>query len=457
MKKMLALNLTLLMTLSLSGFAQAKMSDERPCKVKKVSTSVKKSVQKKLDKNHYFTTNGIEVILKNSKINNLVGFEIFLKGGSRNLTKENAGIEKLLLNTMTQESKEFPKDKLNNELSKIGANIAINSFFDYSTISLKSIDKYFDRSLYIFQSLINKPLLSEKETELQKGKMETAIKGSIDDPDEYVWKLVNKSFLANHPYANDFSGELDTVKNIKNTDLKNYLAKNIVGSKLMIVVTGNFKEDIKTKIEKYFGKLKKGTYTYVNAPKVITEKSFVNVENRDIPTAYVAGRFAVPTLRDKDYPATYLALKILSSNLHESIRTKRGLSYAVSSGASLRDANAGYVYVTTIKPKECVDLIYQEIDKMKTTLVSKKKLEGAINLYYTQYFIDMEPVIEQATKIGISQVLTGNYNNGYKLLDDFKKVTPEQIKEAMNKYLKNIHFGIIAKKDSINEADFTKM
>lgn len=457
MKKILTLSLSLLMTLSLSDFAQARMKDGRLCKITKPVNNSKKATPQKLDKNHYFTSNGIEVILKNEKINNLVGIEIFLKGGSRNLSKSNAGIEKLLLNTLRQESKEFSKDKLNDELSKIGANIEVNSFFDYSTISLKSIDKYFDRSLYIFQNLINQPLLSEKETELQKGKMETAIKASIDDPDEYVWKLANKSFLANHPYANDFSGELDTVKNIKSSDLKNYLAKNLVGSKLMIVVTGNFKNDIKTKIEKYFGKIKKGTYKYTSAPKIVVEKPFVNVENRDIPTAYVAGRFSIPSLKDKDYPATYLALRILSEKLHESIRTKRGLSYAVYSGSSLRDANAGYIYVTTVKPKECVDLMYEEINKMKTTLVPKKSLEGAINLYYTQYFIDMEPVIEQATKMGISQILTGDYNNGYKLLEDFKKVTPEQIKSAMNNYVKNINFGIIYKKDLINEADYTKM
>lgn len=449
MKKILTLSLSLLMTLTLSDFAQAKTKEVNSFKTNKTV--------KNLDKNHYFTSNGIEVILKNEKINNLVGIEIFLKGGSRNLSKDNAGIEKLLLNTLRQESKEFPKDKLNDELAKIGANIAVNNFFDYSTISLKSIDKYFDRSLYIFQNLINQPLLSEKETELQKGKMETAIKASIDDPDEYVWKLANKSFLENHPYANDFSGELDTVKNIKNTDLKNYLTTNFVGSKLMIVVTGNFKADIKTKIEKYFGKLKKGNYQYTNAPKIMLDKPFVNVENRDIPTAYVAGRFSIPSLKDKDYPATYLALRILSEKLHESIRTKKGLSYAVYSGSSLRDANAGYVYVTTVKPKECVDLMYEEINKMKTTLVPKKSLEGAINLYYTQYFIDMEPVIEQASKIGISQILTGDYNNGYKLLEDFKKVTPEQVKSAMNNYVKNIHFGIIYKKDLINEADYTKM
>lgn len=413
-----------------------------------------KKVEVKKDPNHYFTSNGIEVILKKETTNQIVGLSVFIKGGSRNLTSENAGIEKLLLQAMMQGSKNYPKDKMVTELSKIGAEINSSSFFDYSAISLKTINKYFDKSFDIFQSLINSPLLEEKEVNLEKNKMEQNIKANIDDPDEYVWKLVNSSFLKEHPYSNDFEGTLDSIKNINSKNLKEYLKNNFIGSKMLVVVTGNFDESIKNKLEKAFGKLPKGNYKYTSAPEVKSTKAIINIDDRNIPTAYIAGRFTIPSLRDKDYPATYLALRILSSKLNETVRTKKGLSYAVYSGASLRDANSGYMYVTTTKPKESIGLMFEEVNKLKNQEVSKKELEGVINLYYTEYFIQMEPVLDRANKLAVSQIMTNDYNNGYKLLEEFKKVTPKQIKEVVNKYLKNIHFGIIYKKELIDEKDF---
>ena len=406
---------------------------------------------------HYFMSNGIEVILKKITSNNTIAMKLFVKGGSRNLTEKNAGIEKVLLNSMLEGSKQFPKDKLTLEMAKIGAEYGTDSTFDFSSLYLKSLDLYFDKALNIFQSVINNPLLSPKEIELDKSQILAGIKNQIDDPDDYVWKVLNSTFSAGHPYINDFEGTLETIPAIDRKQLVEYKNNNLVGSKMLIVVAGNYKNTIKKDLEKYFGKIAKGNYQDTPVPLVMSDKSSVIIENRDIPTAYVAARFPVPTIKDADYPATNLALKILSQKLFESVRTKSGLSYAVSSGASLRAANSGYLYVTTIKPKESVALMYKEIENMKKMPVDKKFLEGAINLYYTQYYIGLESNLEQATSLGLNQIISGDYNNSSKLIERFKKVTPSDIQKATEKYIKNIKFAIIYKKDLLNESDYTKL
>lgn len=420
------------------------------------STPVK-SVQASQNVEHYFTSNGIEVILKKNTTNDIIGMKLFLKGGTRNLNEKDAGIEKLLFNSMLQGSKEYPKDKLNIEMAKIGAQFGSDNFFDFSSFSLKSIDTYFDKALNIFQTLINDPLIDKKELELQKNRMTTAIKESIDDPDEYVWKLANKTFSAGHPYANDYDGTLETIPTFTQDELIKYKKANFVGSKMLIVVAGNYKSTIKKDIEKYFGKLPKGDYKSTAVPALNVKNSTVTIEDRDIPTAYVAGRFAVPSLKDSDYPAMYLGLRILSEKFHETVRTKHGLSYAVSAGSSMRATNSGYVYVTTIKPKESIALMDEEINNLKTKPVDAKYLEGVRNLYYTQYFITFEPNLEQANNLGINQLIAGDYSNSYKLIEKFKQVTPEDIMKAAQKYLKNINYGIIYKKSDIDENDFTKI
>lgn len=426
-----------------------------PANSQTTKTSVTTNQEQNIE--HYFTKNGIEVILKKIPTNNIIGMKVFIKGGSRNINDKNAGIEKLLLNTMLQGSKQFPKDKLTLEMAKIGAEYGTDSFFDYSSLTLKSLDLYFDKALNIFQSLINNPLLEQKEIDLQKNQTVTAIKNQIDDPDEYVWKVVNKTFSAGHPYVNEFEGTLDTIPTINKNQLLEYKKNNLIGSKMLIVVAGNYKSTIKKDIEKYFGAIPKGTYKDSAISLINPAKSTLTIENRELPTAYVAARFPVPSIRDTDYPAANLALRILSEKLFETVRTKSGLSYAVSSGSSLRAANSGYLYVTTVKPKESVALIYQEIDKLKTAPIDKKYLEGVINLYYTHYFMGLESNLEQANNLGLNQIISGDYSNSYKMIEKFKKVTPQDIQAAAQKYIKNIQFGIIYKKDLLDETDFTKL
>jgi zinc protease len=457
-KNILSVAVTLLVTfVSTSAFAIGNIQSGPLSAAAKTAVTVKKPAAASQNVEHYFTSNGLEVILKKITTNDIVGLKLFLKGGTRNLSEKNAGIEKLLLNTMIQASKQYPKDKLNIELAKIGAQIGTDSFFDYSTFSLKSLNKYFDKAFNIFQSLINNPLLENNEVDLQKNRMLSAVRHEIDEPDDYVWKLVNRTFSAGHPYLISYEGEPETIPTLSKADLQNYMKENLVASKMLLVIAGNYNKNIKNDIEKYFAKIPRGNYKSTPVQALNVNKSVVTVEDRDIPTAYIAARFTAPNLRSSDYPAMYLALRILSEKFHETVRTKHGLSYAVSAGSSMREANSGYIYVTTVKPKESIELMYQEIDNLKNMTVDQKYLEGVRNLYYTDYFMNLESNFDQAQNLGFNQMFSGDYNNSYKLIEKFKQVKPEDIKAVMNKYVKNLNFGIIYKKDLIDQSLFTRL
>lgn len=449
MKKIVLITSTLILLFNTS-FAQAKETV--------FSNNTKSLVSSKFDNTqNYFTKNGIELITKKITSNDIVGIKLFLKGGSLNINDKNAGIEKVLINTMLQGSKSYPKEILNQESSKYGIQITGESFFDYSVISVKTPSKYLSKAVNILNSIVTEPLLENNELELQKNKTISILKQNIDDPDEYIWKIINKNVSENHPYINDFEGDIETIKNISQNDIKQYYKNNFIGTKLLLVIAGNFDDKNLKSLEKSLSVLPKGNYKDQTVPNLNINSPKVMIDNREIPTAYIAARFPIPNLKDPDYPATYLALRILSEKMYESVRTKHGLSYAVYSGASQRIANSGYIYVTTVKPKESIDLMLKEIDKLKVDLVSKKQLDGVINLYYTQYFLNIESSIEQAGILGTNHIISKDYKNSYTLLEKLKKVTPENIKNVMNKYVKNLRFGIIYKKDLINESDFTKL
>ena len=62
-----------------------------------------------------FDVNGLKVLVKRREGSLTVAAGLFIKGGSRNITAENAGIEALMLDAATEASASFPRGRMRDE------------------------------------------------------------------------------------------------------------------------------------------------------------------------------------------------------------------------------------------------------------------------------------------------------------------------------------------------------
>src|SRR5207253_9042099 len=67
-----------------------------------------------------FDVNGLKVLVTRREGSQTVAAGLFVKGGSRNITASNAGIETLMLDVMTQGSAGYPRERLRAELARTG-------------------------------------------------------------------------------------------------------------------------------------------------------------------------------------------------------------------------------------------------------------------------------------------------------------------------------------------------
>src|SRR2546423_3929186 len=65
-----------------------------------------------------FTVNGLKVLVKQRPSSQTVAVGLFIKGGSRNITAANAGVEALMLDVATEASTSFPRELLRRELAR---------------------------------------------------------------------------------------------------------------------------------------------------------------------------------------------------------------------------------------------------------------------------------------------------------------------------------------------------
>ena len=79
-----------------------------------------------------FEVNGLKVLVKKRAGSPTVAGGLFLRGGSRNITSENAGIESLMLAVATEASANFPRDRMRSQLSRMGTALGSGENYDYS-------------------------------------------------------------------------------------------------------------------------------------------------------------------------------------------------------------------------------------------------------------------------------------------------------------------------------------
>ena len=404
-----------------------------------------------------FEINGLKVIHKRVTANEVISVNLYIKGGSRNITAENAGIENLMLTVARRGGTEkFPKDTLNALLSSMGTTITSNVDFDYSTLSMRCVKPKFDQSWEIFCDIVTEPLFDENETAIYREQLVNQLKQETDNPDSYVRLISNRLLFKNHPYYNKPEGTVESVSKLTSDGLKSYHGKNMVTPKLLMVVIGDISlKELNRKISAGLGSLKRGYYRDVTVPEFPdVDAPELDIVQRDLPTNYIRGLFAVPNLSSSDYPPMYVAISILRNRLFEEVRTKRNLSYAPSSGIAQYAANYGLIYVTAEHPNVTLTVMLDEINRLQTELMPKKEWQDNINVLLTRYYLQLETNSAQANLLARYELVGGGWRNSHKIADLIHRVRPDDVMNVAQKYIKNIHIGVLGGPGEIDRQIF---
>ena len=172
-----------------------------------------------------FIVNGLKVIVKPNRANEIVDVQLYLLGGSLNISEQTQGIEPLIFESALKGSKNYPKEKLNTILDRTAARISTNSGMDYTTMSLHCLNRYFDETWDVFTDIIMNPTFDEHEVELVRDRLLVDIRQRQDDPDSYLRELAVNLFYKEHPYRLDPDGTEASMSKISIEQMKNHLCQ----------------------------------------------------------------------------------------------------------------------------------------------------------------------------------------------------------------------------------------
>ncbi|MFN3419996.1 MAG: M16 family metallopeptidase [Pyrinomonadaceae bacterium] len=402
-----------------------------------------------------FDVGGLKVILKRRPQSATVAGGLFIRGGARNNDAKNAGIERLMLASAIEAGKNFSRETVRRELSWLGSTIGSGVNYDYSVASLATTRQDFDRAFDIFSDVLLSPLFDTKDVERNRELILASLRENSAVPEAAIDSMSDKIIYAGHPYANNPDGTPATIGSFTVADLRAYHKKIMEKSRLLLVFVGDLNpEDLKRKVEQTFGKLPRGQYTEEPIRPLNFSAPGLDVSARTLPTNYVKGIFAAPSLKDPDYYAMRVAIAILQTLVYQEVRGRLQLSYAPDAEMENFAANTANISVSTVDPNRAVQAMLEQIRFLQFRTLRDEVIDEIAAFFLTRYYMGQETSAAQAAELARYELLGGGWRKSFEFIDRVRAVRPDDIRNSAVKYMRNIRFVYIGDPSMIDRRIF---
>jgi zinc protease len=419
-----------------------------------VATSIGYSWPPEDPKAQEIMVDGVKVIFKPS-IKEIISVRLFIKGGTANYPKDQEGIENIALSVATEGgTKTQTKTEFASALEKIGTSISSSSSLDFSEVSMTCVKSFWDPSWKLFAEAMTTPRFDEKEFSIIKERAIAQAKEAEADPDEYLKNKALQNTFSNGNYSKIPTG---TVQSLEKITLQQTIAhyNSILGKQnCFLVVVGNMTEaDLKQKVSAAFKAL--GAGKVAKKEPRFEFKPTANIENREIATNYIRGTMNAPSINEKEGIPMMLAMAILYDRFFLELRTKRSLSYAPSAFYATSAMNNPYVvyYISSTDPKQSLQVMIDEINKVKNQGFSEKELKDMKESYLTNHFLKLETNDSQTMSLGMSEV-AGDWRKAESFMETVEKATIHDLNAVFKKYSSSINWTYLGKESAVSKDDF---
>jgi zinc protease len=417
----------------------------------KGSSATALAAQRQELKTELFEVEGLRVLLRRNRVSEVVAARAFLDGGLAFAGESRAGLERLLLEVAEKASERYPKKVMARELTRLGAYLMCDAQPDFSTFVLRALKKNLAPSLELFLDALVHPALSEEEVALARERRLTTLGSEEQQPDSRIYRLALQAVYGLHPFALNPLGTRGRIAAVQAKELRELHAQTLSRSRMLLVVVGDVERDeLERLVAPAARALPEGRFEPVEISSIPAQPPDVLAEERDLPTVYLEGSFPAPNVRHPDYPALYLGMAMLYDRLFEEIRTKRNLSYAPGALLRRRSANIGQVYVTSVEPNRCAELMFEAIRGLQRTPVSEIKLRNTATEVRTRLLLSVQTSDDIAAWLGDFELHGGGFARFEELLDAFGRVTPEEVRAAMERHVRGIRFAALGKLDGLD-------
>ena len=259
-----------------------------------------------------------------------------------------------------------------------------------------------------------------------------------------------------HPYGEPIVGHMSDLETLTRTEAEMFFKKFYLPSNLTVAIVGDVDpKQIKELAETYFSRIpsspKPDPVETVEPPQLGQRRVIV----QDPAQPFVLIGYHKPNINHSDNAVfdaiTEIAGVGRTSRLYKSLVKEKKVAVAASGFPGMPGDKYPSLFLFYAVPardhtnQECEDAIYAEIDKLKNEQVLPEELAKAKTRSRASLIRQLDSNSGLASQLTFYNVITGDWRNLFKQLDDIDKVTADDIQRVAKQYFttKNQTVGII--------------
>lgn len=332
------------------------------------------------------TNNGIDFWFVEDRSVPIISMSFTFLGGSFFDDETKIGTANLLAALLDEGTGDLNGKEFQEKMNSLGMKLNFSSSKDKFSGFFQTISENKEESFNMLKSALLEPTLDDESIEKIKNQISSGLKIDQSNVQTISSRNFYSEFFKGHKFSHDKKGTIDSINNIKKTDLRLYLRNNIAASNLIIGVSGDIsKENLVNLIDKTFGKLPVLEEKNFNIPEKKSFPNGIKIIKKDTPQSAVTFGHKGISRDNKDFFAARIANYVLGgggfqSKLYKKIRSEKGLVYSVYSYLSQFENNPFVIGGFQTKNDSVfltIELIKKEWQNLKNNGISEKELKDA--------------------------------------------------------------------------------
>jgi len=405
------------------------------------------SFSQNVDFEEYDLENGMHVILHQDNTVPIAITSIMYHVGAKDEDPKRTGFAHFFEHLLFEGTKNIARGEMDKIIERNGGSYNANTTQDRTYYYELLPSNKLELGLWIESERLLHPVINQIGVDTQNEVVKEEKRLRVDNtPYGQLLEQIVQGLFVKHPYRWTTIGSMDHLDAATLEEFLEFKEKFYVPNNAVLVVAGNFEmDDIKRKIKDYFGPIPRGN----DVPRVNIKEDPLNGEqkrsfndpNIQIPMGLVSYR--TPSMKDRDAYILDMISSILSggksSRLYKKMVDDKKISLQVQAvNLSLEDYGAYVILSLPVgdnKLPTLYDNIDEEIEKLKSELISEREYEKLQNIFENNFVNSNSSMAGIANSLARNYMLYGDTDLINTTINIYKSITREEIREVANKYL----------------------
>ena len=406
-----------------------------------------------IDYEEYTLDNGLKVVLHEDHSDPIVAQAIAFHVGSAREKEGKTGFAHFFEHMLFQRSENLARNAFFNKISDMGGTFNGGTSNDY-TIYFECVPRDALEKILWMESdrmgfFINTVTQSGLEREIDvicNEKRQTEVNNAYGMMNDVMSK---NFFPKRHPYSWTVIGEFDDIKSATVEDVKEFYGNYYVPSNATLCIAGDFDpKEVKELIEKYFAEIPSHP---VEKPAVWdvkldeTRQLYYEDQFAKMPAVNIAWPAVAEGHEDEAAIDAFCSLfgRGKNSPLYKNI-VEKNLAPRVSASNRARESAGQITINTTAYPGVDIDLIMAAVQQAMADFeengVDEEELASLKAENETSAYRQLSSVLGKAMMLARSKEFYGKADKFIDEIEDFNKVTAEDVMRVYNQYVKDKNY-----------------